>query len=113
MNNLRRMKSKCNFCKGTATRPEKKKCTFSPKSIAFLLRKMFNFKPENSIGELLSNMRKLKLYIATSLDGKIARKNGEIDWLPNIDEEDYGYQEFLATIDATVMGYKTYEVCND
>lgn len=56
-------------------------------------------------------MRKLKLYIATSLDGKIARKDGSIDWLPSLTEEDYGYQEFYNSIDTVLMGYKTYEVC--
>ncbi|QNF34971.1 dihydrofolate reductase [Adhaeribacter swui] len=56
--------------------------------------------------------RKVKLYIATSLDNKIARPDGAIDWLPGVDEgEDYGYQEFLETIDTLLMGYKTYEVC--
>lgn len=56
-------------------------------------------------------MRKLKLYIAASLDGKIARKDDSIDWLPDPTTEDYGYQEFYDSIDTTVMGYKTYEVC--
>ncbi len=56
-------------------------------------------------------MRKLKLYIAASLDGKIARRNHAIDWLPPLEEYDYGYAEFMETIDAIVMGYKTYEVC--
>lgn len=56
-------------------------------------------------------MRKLKLYIATSLDGKIARPNHEIRWLPPLEEYDYGYAEFMESIDVIVMGFKTYEVC--
>jgi dihydrofolate reductase len=56
-------------------------------------------------------MRKVKLYIATSLDGKIARKDGTIDWLPDPTAEDYGYHQFYNSIDATLMGYKTYEIC--
>ncbi|MBK0402998.1 dihydrofolate reductase [Adhaeribacter sp. BT258] len=56
-------------------------------------------------------MRQLKLYIATSLDGKIARPNDAIDWLPPLEEYDYGYAEFMESVDAIVMGYKTYEVC--
>jgi Dihydrofolate reductase len=56
-------------------------------------------------------MRKVKLYIACSLDGKIARPNGAIDWLPDPSEQDYGYNEFYNSLDATLMGYKTYEVC--
>lgn len=56
-------------------------------------------------------MRKLKLYIACSIDGKIARSNGAIDWLPDPSEQDYGYKDFYESLDATLMGFKTYEVC--
>ena len=53
----------------------------------------------------------VSVYIATSLDGFIARKNGDLDWLPTPTEggEDYGYAEFISTIDAIVMGRNTYE----
>ncbi|HEX8531958.1 MAG TPA: dihydrofolate reductase family protein [Cytophagales bacterium] len=56
-------------------------------------------------------MRNVKLYIAASLDGKIARRDGGLDWLPDPTAEDYGYQAFYDAIDTTLMGYKTYEVC--
>lgn len=51
------------------------------------------------------------LYVATSLDGYIARANGDIDWLPSSEnnEEDYGYNDFYNSIDALVMGSNTYE----
>ncbi|OGF55731.1 MAG: deaminase [Candidatus Fraserbacteria bacterium RBG_16_55_9] len=53
------------------------------------------------------------VYIATSLDGFIARENGEIDWLPGGGSEeggeDYGYKEFMDTVDVLVMGRNTYE----
>jgi dihydrofolate reductase len=52
-------------------------------------------------------MRKVKLFIATSLDGYIADKNGGIDWL--FTDQDYGYADFYASIDTTLTGYKTYE----
>lgn len=52
-------------------------------------------------------MRKIKLFIACSLDGYIARSNGDIDWL--FTEGDYGYHDFYASIDTIIMGYKTYE----
>ena len=55
-------------------------------------------------------MRQLTLYIATSLDGKIARTDDSIDWLPDPAEGDYGFQEFYDSIDTVVMGYKTYDV---
>jgi dihydrofolate reductase len=54
------------------------------------------------------------VFIATSLDGFIARKNGDLDWLPGSDgavgDEDYGYNEFFKSIDTLVIGRKTYEL---
>jgi dihydrofolate reductase len=54
--------------------------------------------------------RKLILYIATSLDGYIAREDGNIDWLSIVEDknEDYGYMEFLSSIDTVIMGRKAY-----
>jgi dihydrofolate reductase len=56
-------------------------------------------------------MRKIILYIAPSLDGYIARRDGSIDWLRKYEtgEEDYGYNEFLKSVDTLLMGRKTYE----
>jgi dihydrofolate reductase len=51
---------------------------------------------------------KASVFIATSVDGFIARKDGAIDWLPE-DAEPHGYDEFMATIDAIVMGRNTFE----
>lgn len=52
------------------------------------------------------------VYIATSLDGFIARDNGAIDWLPVGGDpgEDYGFREFFDSVDALVMGRNTYEL---
>ena len=59
--------------------------------------------------------KKNKVFIASSLDGYIADKNGKIDWLhsiPNPDNIDMGYAEFMTQIDALVMGRTTFEtVC--
>lgn len=57
-------------------------------------------------------MAKASVFIATSLDGFIAREDGGIDWLPTDSEggEDYGYNSFIETIDAIVMGRNTYEL---
>lgn len=56
-----------------------------------------------------------KVFIATSLDGCIADKNGGIEWLqniPNPDNLDMGYNNFMKGIDAIVMGKNTFEtVC--
>ncbi len=49
------------------------------------------------------------VFIATSLDGFIARANGDIDWLPAGGGEPHGYDEFMATVDALVIGRKTFE----
>ena len=52
---------------------------------------------------------KASVFIATSLDGFIARADGALDWLPADDVEPHGYDEFIATVDAIVMGRKTFE----
>lgn len=54
-------------------------------------------------------MRKIILYSASSLDQFIARKNGEIDWLFSDPDCDYGFFDFFASVDATLMGNKTYQ----
>ena len=66
---------------------------------------------------------KVSVYIATSLDGFIARDDGGLDWLPGADPEadgggeaegngeaeDHGYREFMESVDVLVMGRKTFE----
>ncbi|MEK6952445.1 MAG: dihydrofolate reductase family protein [Nanoarchaeota archaeon] len=54
-------------------------------------------------------MRKIILFIATSLDGFIAGENGEIDWLFN--DQDYGYKKFYDSVDIILMGFETYKQC--
>ncbi|MBV6441052.1 MAG: dihydrofolate reductase [Haliscomenobacteraceae bacterium CHB4] len=55
--------------------------------------------------------RKLTLYIAASLDGYIAKPDGDIGWLSSVEAppEDYGYAAFVKTVDTVIMGRKTYE----
>lgn len=59
---------------------------------------------------------KCSVFIATSLDGFIARKNGELDWLPGSDgaagDEDYGYRDFFDSVDTVVIGRRTYELAS-
>jgi dihydrofolate reductase len=53
-----------------------------------------------------------KVYVATSLDGFIARANGDLDWLeeiPNPSGEDFGFAQFMESVDALVMGRNTFE----
>ena len=52
---------------------------------------------------------KASVFIATSLDGFIARANGDLDWLPPGGGEPHGYDEFIASVDAIVIGRKTFE----
>jgi dihydrofolate reductase len=49
------------------------------------------------------------VFIATSLDGFIARANGAIDWLPPGGGEEHGYDAFIASVDALVIGRNTFE----
>ncbi len=48
------------------------------------------------------------LYIATSLDGYIAGSDGNVDWLPSDPDNDYGYGEFLESVEVLIMGNNTY-----
>lgn len=52
---------------------------------------------------------KASVFIGTSLDGFIARANGDFDFLPPGGGEPHGYDEFMATVDGLVMGRKTFE----
>jgi dihydrofolate reductase len=49
------------------------------------------------------------VFVGTSVDGFIARPNGELDFLPPGGGEPHGYNEFIATVDAIVIGRKTFE----
>jgi len=57
-------------------------------------------------------MRKIKLYIAASLNGKIATPDGSVQWLdtiPKPENGDFGYSKFYASVDTTIQGFSTYE----
>jgi dihydrofolate reductase len=56
-------------------------------------------------------MRKLVLNVAVSLDGLIAGPNGEYDWC--LTDDDYGMTDFLKSIDATIMGGKSYRLMKE
>jgi dihydrofolate reductase len=58
-------------------------------------------------------VRKLILYSAVSLDNRIAREDGSVQWLDapqfTIPDQDFGHARFFAGIDTTIMGSKTYD----
>lgn len=56
-------------------------------------------------------MRKISLFIATSLDGYIAKPNDDLSFLTLVEKEgeDYGYAEFTDSIDTLIIGRKTYD----
>lgn len=64
----------------------------------------------------LQKRPKMSVYIATSMDGYIARKDDGLDWLENFSPppenlyEDYGFKKFLASVDAVIMGKNTYKI---
>jgi dihydrofolate reductase len=52
---------------------------------------------------------KASVFVGASVDGFIARQNGDLDWLPAGGGEPHGYDEFIATVDTIVIGRKTFE----
>lgn len=56
-------------------------------------------------------MRKLVLYIATSLDGYIAAPGDDLGFLAKVEKkgEDYGYADFIAGVDTVIVGRRTYD----
>ena len=56
-------------------------------------------------------MRTVSLFIATSLDGYIAKPNDDLSFLKLVEKEgeDYGYAEFTSTIDTIILGRKTFD----
>lgn len=56
-------------------------------------------------------MRKVIVYIACSLDGYIAGPDDDLGFLHKVEKpgEDYGYGEFIESIETVIMGRKTYE----
>lgn len=56
-------------------------------------------------------MRTLSIFIAMSLDGYIAKSNDDLSFLKMVEKEgeDYGYAEFIETIDTIILGRKTYD----
>lgn len=59
----------------------------------------------------MKSERKVILYIAVSLDGFIAGADGDISWLSSVEKpgEDYGYADFIASVDTVILGRKTYD----
>jgi len=59
----------------------------------------------------MSKERKVILYIATSLDGYIAKPNDDLSFLSIVEKEgeDYGYADFIKTVDTVILGRKTYD----
>src|SRR5438270_8165869 len=51
----------------------------------------------------------VSVFIGTSVDGFIARPNGDLDFLPPGGGEPHGYDEFIASVDVIIIGRKTYE----
>lgn len=59
----------------------------------------------------MKKQRKVIVYIATSLDGYIAKPNDDLSFLSIVEKEgeDYGYAEFISTVDTVIVGRRTYD----
>lgn len=55
-------------------------------------------------------MARVRFYVATSLDGFIADREGSVDWLSPYDARLYGYAEFMSEVGALIMGRRTFEL---
>ena len=53
---------------------------------------------------------KASVFVGVSVDGFLARPNGELDFLDAGGQEPHGYEEFIATVDTLVIGRKTFEI---
>jgi len=64
-----------------------------------------------NIMEQNNSGRNVIVYIAMSLDGFIAKENGDIEFLSMVEKEgeDYGYHDFIKTVDTVIVGRKTYD----
>lgn len=74
------------------------------------LKEPFFIKVKSMINSF-TDRPKFSVYIAMSIDGYIARKDGSIDWLEKGHEgdEDYGFKDFFNSVDALILGRNTYE----
>ena len=56
-------------------------------------------------------LRKAVVFIAASVDGFIATQDGDLGFLSAVEKEgeDYGYADFISTVDTVVLGKKTYD----
>lgn len=65
----------------------------------------------------MNHRPKISVFIATSIDGYIAKKNNDIAWLTNFnsptaesEDKDCGFSKFFSSVDALIMGRGTYDV---
>jgi dihydrofolate reductase len=65
----------------------------------------------SAIGEAPTAMHlaRASVFVGTSLDGFLARPNGDLDFLPAGGGEEHGYEAFMATVDTIVIGRNTYD----
>jgi dihydrofolate reductase len=68
-----------------------------------------SFKASGGPCEVKESAMTASVFVGTSVDGFIARRNDDLDFLPEGGGEPHGYDEFMTTVDAVVIGRKTFE----
>src|SRR5574341_1149226 len=65
--------------------------------------------PARSLGSGAQARVRVSVFVGVSIDGFIAREDGSLDYLKPFEGEDHGYEEFMRSVDALVVGRSTYE----
>src|SRR5437773_11332590 len=87
--------------RGRPGRPARRHAHWNARVSRTRAREIFNLRTT------MTSAIRSSVFVGTSLDGFIARPNGDFDFLAPWGGEEHGYHAFMATVDTLVMGRKT------